>query len=291
MVNAWPPPLDSPGPHPTTLAEAALGIVAAPAPPTKVALALNTSQRWTRRQLTLDRNAELQLPDAPGRPERPILTAPRNVPKRGTKTRQQRHALLHALAHIELNAIDMAWDLVARFAHLELPLAFFDDWVSVGKEEAEHFQALSERLTALGSAYGAMPAHDGLWQAAAATSGNLLARLAVVPLVLEARGLDVTPMMISRMTASGDCESAEILKRIYNDEKGHVAIGLRWFRYLCQRQNLPVEQTYQQLVRTYFKGAIKPPFNHHARNTAGLTPTFYLALAAPTSKPGPAGTD
>ena len=192
-----------------------------------------------------------------------------------------RIALLHALAHIELNAIDLAWDIVARFAHDHLPREFCDDWVTVAVEEAAHHTLLAERLAAFGAAYGDLPAHDGLWQAAAATAHDLLARLAVVPLVLEARGLDVTPAMIARLDRFGDDASAAVLRRIYSDEIGHVATGMRWFSFLCARRGLPPSETYHDLVRRHFKGALKPPFNHTAREAAGFRATFYAPLGAP----------
>jgi uncharacterized ferritin-like protein (DUF455 family) len=190
-----------------------------------------------------------------------------------------RLALLHALAHIELNAIDLAWDIVARFAGAELPREFSDDWVGVAVEEAEHFALLAARLEALGSFYGALPAHDGLWEVAAATAGDLLARLAVVPLVLEARGLDVTPEMMLRLRRIGDPESAAVLERIYRDEVGHVAVGVRWFEHLCQAQSVDPAATYRDRVRRYFAGALKPPFNREARDRAGFPVAYYEPLA------------
>jgi uncharacterized ferritin-like protein (DUF455 family) len=189
-----------------------------------------------------------------------------------------RIALLHALAHIELNAIDLAWDVIARFDAAALPREFCDDWVRVAAEEAEHHALLAERLADFGAAYGDLPAHDGLWQAAEATAHDLLSRLAVVPLVLEARGLDVTPTMIARLDHLGDAGSAAVLRRIYDDEIGHVAIGMRWFAFLCVRGALPPEETYQALVRRYFKGELKPPFNDQARLAAGFAPSFYAPL-------------
>jgi uncharacterized ferritin-like protein (DUF455 family) len=218
----------------------------------------------------------------PARPERPLLLPPRDMPKRrnfGAPT--GRLALLHALAHIELNAIDLAWDIVARFAGADLPRAFFDDWAGVAAEEAEHFALLAARLDALGGAYGALPAHDGLWEAAAATAHDLLARLAVVPLVLEARGLDVTPEMMRRLERAGDPESATVLQRIYRDEIGHVAVGVRWFAFLCRERGLDAETTYQDRVRRYFVGALKPPFNRDARERAGFPAAYYEPLACP----------
>jgi len=188
-------------------------------------------------------------------------------------------ALLHALAHIELNAIDLAWDLIARFASENPPRAFFDDWVAVADEEATHHDLLAERLAALGAAYGDLPAHDGLWEAAAITANDFLARLAVVPLVLEARGLDVTPAMAGRLERAGDRESAALLRRIYQDEIAHVAAGRRWFEWACGRYALSSVETYHDRVRRYFKGALKPPFNEGARSQAGLSAAFYAPLA------------
>jgi uncharacterized ferritin-like protein (DUF455 family) len=192
-----------------------------------------------------------------------------------------RVALLHALAHIELNAIDLAWDIIARFADDALPRAFYDDWVGVAEEEARHHALLAERLAALGAAYGDLPAHDGLWQAAQATAHDLLARLAVVPLVLEARGLDVTPAMIERLNRFGDAPSAAVLQVIYDDEIGHVAIGMRWFAWLCAERGAEPVATYQNLVRRHFKGALKPPFNRSGRDAAGLAEHYYAPLALP----------
>ncbi len=190
-----------------------------------------------------------------------------------------RIALIHALAHIELNAIDLGWDIVARFSGEGLPQAFFDDWVGVAVEEAEHFALLEARLAALGAAYGDLPAHDGLWEAAASTAHDLLARLAVVPLVLEARGLDVTPAMMRRLERAGDLESAAILERLYRDEIGHVAVGARWFAEICRARGLDPALTFRDLVSRHFTGALKPPFNHAAREAAGMPEAFYAAPA------------
>ena len=217
----------------------------------------------------------------PARPERPVLRPPRDMPRRRNfGAPSGRIALLHALAHIELNAIDLAWDLVARFGAAGLPHAFFDDWVDVAAEEAEHFALLSARLDALGTVYGDLPAHDRLWEAAAATAHDLVARLAVVPLVLEARGLDVTPEMILRLERAGDPDSAAILGRIYEDEIGHVAVGVRWFEVICRERRLDPESTFHDRVRRYFTGALKPPFNRAARERAGFPAVYYEKLAS-----------
>jgi len=229
-------------------------------------------------------------PARPARPARPLLRRPRDMPKRRNfGALAGRIALLHALAHIELNAIDLAWDLLARFGDSggdsPLPRAFFDDWLSVAAEEAEHFALLAARLAELGSFYGALPAHDGLWEAAAATAHDLIARLAVVPLVLEARGLDVTPAMRLRLERAGDPASAVILEIIYRDEIGHVATGARWFERLCRGRGLDPAAAFHDCVRRYFAGAVKPPFNHAARDRAGLPAAFYEPLACSVAAP------
>jgi uncharacterized ferritin-like protein (DUF455 family) len=201
------------------------------------------------------------------------------VPKRSVHTLEGRIAMIHALAHIELNAIDLALDIVARFCGQPVPRSFFDGWMTVAMEEAKHFGLLSKRLRDLGSHYGAMPAHDGLWQAVEVTAHDLAARLAIVPLILEARGLDVTPSLLAKLGEAGDSETAAILEIIYNDEKKHVAIGAKWFRFLCARQRVDPAQRFQELVRACFRGDVKPPFNDRARAEAGLTPTFYRSLS------------
>jgi len=218
----------------------------------------------------------------PARPDRPELRPPRDMPKRRNFGSQAgRTALLHALAHIELNAIDLAWDIIARFAGLRLPREFFDDWVGVAAEEAAHFVLLSVRLGDFNARYGDLPAHDGLWEAAAATAGDVLARLAVVPLVLEARGLDVTPEMAARLERAGDLQSAALLHHIYEQEIGHVAIGRHWFDRFCRARDLVPQAVFHDRVRRFFKGALKPPCNHRARGAAGLPGAYYEPLAGP----------
>lgn len=267
--------------RPKDLAGAARCIVAACDPMEKVALSRAAATALGEGRLSLGcASRPVQMPDRPGRPARPLLLLPREMPRRSAGGEKGRFALLHAIAHIELNAIDMAWDLVGRFAHEDMPAAFRTDWVRVGVEEAEHFALVSARLKDLGGYYGDLPAHDGLWQSAQATGHDLLARLAVVPLVLEARGLDVTPSMIAALEAAGDDASARVLDTIYREEHGHVACGLRWFRFVCDRRQLAPEPTFQALVRAHFKGAVKPPFNEGARTRAGLPPSFYKPLTA-----------
>ncbi len=218
-------------------------------------------------------------PDHPARPERPELKDPRDVPRRRPGSPAGRAALLHAIAHIELNAVDLHWDIVARFADTPMPLGYYDDWVRAADEESKHFGLLSARLEAHGSPYGALPAHAGMWRSATATAGDLLGRLAVVPMVLEARGLDVTPDMIALFDAAGDTESAAALRVIYAEEVGHVAYGSKWFHFLCGRHELDPKETFHALVRRYFQGALKPPFNEAKRAEAGLPLDFYWPLA------------
>jgi uncharacterized ferritin-like protein (DUF455 family) len=220
-------------------------------------------------------------PQRPARPARPPLLPPRAMPKRKAGgSVEKRIALLHALAHIELNAIDLAWDIIARFGAAETPREYLDDWVKVGEEEAIHFALLRTRLQELGADYGDLPAHDGLWMAAEETAHDLLARLAIVPLVLEARGLDVTPSTIVQFRHAGDEQSAAILERIYRDEIGHVAAGMRWFHHFAAQAGLDPKQAWQERVRRHFKGTLKPPFNDAARSDAGFDPEFYRPLSA-----------
>ncbi len=246
----------------------------------KTGLTRDLAKRWRERRLSLRSPLDPRVPDRPGRPEKPVLVPPKDTDKRSLHTPAGRIAMLHALAHIELNAVDLALDIVARFADQPVPLSFFEGWMMVADEEAKHFGLVRDRLRSLGADYGDLPAHDGLWQAAHQTRSDLTARLAVVPLILEARGLDVTPSLQAKMRETGDIESADVLKVIYDDEKGHVAVGAKWFRFLCAREGKDPALTFQKLVRENFRGALKPPFNDVARAAAGLTPSFYRSLTA-----------
>ena len=262
----------------SSLAQSAVSVLSSWDPQDKRRLTQRSVAAWRRGDI-----AEIGIatpPSRPSRPTAPALRPPREVPRRRINSAPQgRIALLHALAHIELNAIDLAWDIIARFTHEDLPRAFYDDWLQVAEEEAKHYGLLAQRLSELGAAYGDLPAHDGLWEAAESTAGDLLARLAVVPLVLEARGLDVTPAMIDKLEKVKDPESAAILKVIYEEEIGHVAIGKRWFDYLAQRRGLASQSAWHNLVRQHFRGQLKPPFNESGRRAAGLTPGDYEPLA------------
>ncbi|WP_426125425.1 ferritin-like domain-containing protein [Pararhizobium sp. PWRC1-1] len=246
----------------------------------KTLLTQETARRWSERTLSLRSPLDTPVPDRPGRPEKPELIPPRQMPKRALTTDKGRIALLHAIAHIELNAVDLALDIVARFAAEPVPNSFFDGWMKVAFEEAKHFRMVRDRLRQLGADYGDLPAHDGLWQAAHDTRNDLTARLAVVPLILEARGLDVTPALQAKMREAGDMESAAVLDVIYEDEKGHVAVGAKWFRFLCARQKKDPAAAFQALVRANFRGPLKAPFNDIARAEAGLTPSFYRSMTA-----------
>jgi uncharacterized ferritin-like protein (DUF455 family) len=215
-------------------------------------------------------------PVRPARPEQPALLPPREMAKRSRAASVTgRVALLHALAHIELNAIDLAWDLVVRFPDEAMPPAFFDDWVTVAADEARHFDLLAGRLAGLGANYGDLPAHDGLWRAAQDTAHDLAARLAVVPMVLEARGLDVTPRTIATLATHGDGASAAVLQVILDDEITHVAAGCRWFEVLCVRRGLEPVATWHDLLARHFRSTPKPPFNHDARARAGMDRRYY----------------
>jgi uncharacterized ferritin-like protein (DUF455 family) len=270
--------------RPQCLAEAAVAVLRTSDPGGKVRLSRRVAAAWAAGEI-----AELGRavpPPRPARPTAPELRPPRQMPRRRTgHNLAGRQALYHALAHIELNAIDLAWDIIARFTAEAPPRGFYDDWVRVADDEARHFALMAERLTALGASYGALPAHDGLWEAAEDTAHDLLARLAVVPLVLEARGLDVTPGLIEKLAAAGDTEGAAALGVIYREEIAHVAAGKRWFDWLCARRGLVPEAAWRELVARHFKGVLKPPFNAEARLAAGLQAEFYEAKAPKVSRP------
>jgi len=262
-----------------SVAEACRAVLDSAAPRDKLRTARAAARAWRRGALA--HRFDVAMPDRPARPEAPALLPPNRMPKRGRAgSPRSRIAMLHALAHIELNAIDLAFDMAGRFG-AGLPRAFVDDWLGVGADEAMHFALLERRLRALGSCYGALPAHDGLWEAAAGTAHDLLARLAVVPMVLEARGLDVTPGLTASFERAGDARSAAILARIYRDEIRHVAAGARWFESLCESRGLDQVAHWQKLIRTHFRGTLKPPFNDSARGEAGLSREFYGGVAAP----------
>ena len=216
----------------------------------------------------------------PARPDKPELLSPRDVPQRKPGSPAGRVALLHAIAHIELNAVDLHWDIIARFSHVDMPIGFYDDWVKAADEESKHFNMMCDCLEALGSHYGALPAHAGMWRAAEDTRNDFMGRLAVVPMVLEARGLDVTPGMIEIFRKAGETQAVAALETIYAEEVAHVAYGSKWFHFLCGRNNEDPKDRFHALVRTYFHGPLKPPFNEEKRAEAGIPPDFYWPLTA-----------
>ncbi len=222
---------------------------------------------------------DVAMPDEPARPARPELLAPGQMPKRRRfGSERARIALWHSLAHIEFVAIDLALDMAGRFGAVMGP-AFVSDFLSVAADEAMHFALLARKLESLGSHYGALPAHGGLWAAAAETAHDVAARLAVVPMVLEARGLDVTPATLARVEAAGDHHGAKILARILDDEIRHVAIGTKHFLSCAKMLQTNPEWLWQKLVKRHFRGTIKPPFNDSARLAAGLSRDFYASVA------------
>ena len=262
-----------------SLLEAALAVLNASAPEDKVAAA-QTARARLETGAPIGEIGSIAAPDRPARPARPPLAPANEVPRRRLGSPAGRVALLHAVAHIEFNAIDLAFDMAVRFVSEIVargldPDRFVGDWIKIGGEEAYHFQLIQDRLTALGASYGDFPAHDGLWEAALGTRHSLPARLVVAPLILEARGLDVTPGMIEKLENVGDQASASALKVIYEDEIGHVACGKLWFHDVCNADGEDPAASFRSLKETYFAGALKPPFNHKARELAGLPRAFY----------------
>lgn len=265
-----------------TLADMAVEILTTADGRAKTALAHKHAATW--RAARTGAHSEIEIgradpPLQPARPELPRLLDPRDVPRRRPGSVQGRIAILHAVAHIELNAVDLHWDIIARFSDVGFPLGFFDDWVKSGDEEAKHFNLICDCLEAMGSHYGALEAHAGMWRAAEDTADDILGRLAVVPMVLEARGLDVTPGMIEVFKKAGEDQTIAALETIYAEEVGHVAYGSKWFHWLCGRDGLDPKPVFHDLVRRYFHSQLKPPFNEEKRAEAGIPPDFYWPLA------------
>jgi uncharacterized ferritin-like protein (DUF455 family) len=246
-------------------------------PRAKVMAARKIARDWRLGRLAARFDAA--MPERPAAPPGLELRPPNGMPKRGRGgSSRNQIALWHSLAHIEFVAIDLALDMAGRFGGA-MGQAFVADFLSVAADEAMHFAMIDRRLAALGSRYGALPAHDGLWEAAHATRHDVAARLAIVPMVLEARGLDVTPAMLARVRAAGDESGARILQRILNDEIRHVAIGARHFHETCRTRDEAARLIWQDLVKIHFRGALKPPFNDSARQSAGLSRSWYAAVA------------
>lgn len=238
-------------------------------PDAKCAQAARLSEEWHGGDIALPANASPAPIEQPGRPPRPELVAPRLAPKRSIGTPEGRAALIHALAHIEFNAINLALDAAYRFRGL--PREFHGDWLRVAAEEAYHFRLLRDHLRTLGFDYGDFAAHDGLWEMALRTAHDALIRMALVPRVLEARGLDVTPGIRAKLASIGDGDAVRILEIIERDEIGHVAIGNRWYGYLCEQRGLEPVETFQKLLAEFDAPAFKPPFHVEARRAAGFS--------------------
>ncbi|CAO2836404.1 unnamed protein product [Amaranthus hypochondriacus] len=292
-----------------TLVEAALRILTTSDPFEKAKLGDQVACKWLQGAISQPYNPSIHLsiPDRPARPTNVKLLSPSLMPKLGKAgSLQSRQAIAHSLVHTESWAIDLSWDIIARFGQQEaMPRDFFTDFVKVAQDEGRHFSLLAARLEELGSSYGALPAHDGLWDSAIATSNDLLARLAIEHCVHEARGLDVMPTTISRFRNGGDHKTADLLETvIYPEEITHCAAGVRWFKYLCARSTTlgpnietglqkgedeeEVINKFHATVRTYFRGPLKPPFNVEARKSAGFAPNWYepLASSLPTELKG-----
>jgi uncharacterized ferritin-like protein (DUF455 family) len=239
-----------------------------PDPARKAALAAALWQRSRQGALSLDLDAPGAAITAPGRPARPALVPPEQLPARKPTSLEGRAALIHALAHIEFSAINLALDAVQRFAGL--PGAYYTAWINIAGEEALHFGLLRGHLRGLGCDYGDFPAHGGLWDMAVKTASDPLARMALVPRLFEARGLDVTPGIQNKLRGVGDFKAVAILDIILRDEVGHVRAGNQWFEYLCARRGLEPEAAFQQLLHDYDAPPPRPPFNTAARRAAGL---------------------
>ena len=263
----------------TDLLETAHLCLAEPDPARKKAMTHAAAAAFARGELQVDEGAPAPRPiGPPGRPALPRLVSPRDLPQRGLGRVEGRAAFLHAVAHIEFNAVNLAWDAVYRFRGM--PAQYYADWVQVADDEARHFALLDARLRELGQAYGDFEAHNGLWEMAEATAGSCLRRMALVPRVLEARGLDVTPGMIGRLRHAGDHASADILEVILREEVAHVGFGTRWFHWCCEREGLAPAREFIRLVREASRGVLRGPFNRPARAQAGFDDVEMAALEA-----------
>ncbi|MFO6446618.1 ferritin-like domain-containing protein [Erythrobacter sp. NE805] len=261
----------------TTVARAIRSALLTPEPRAKCFATREVARAWRQGRLAWE--FDVPMPDRPAWPDAPELLPPNRMPKRGRGgSERARIALWHSLAHIEFVAIDLALDMGGRFG-AQMGEDFVSDFLAVAADEAMHFALLARKLQTLGSHYGALPAHAGLWEAAHATRHDVAARLAVVPMVLEARGLDVTPATLERVRAAGDEHGARILERILDDEIRHVAAGAKHFLHCAELARRVPESYWQDLVRRHFRGHVKPPFNDSARLAAGLPRTFYEEIA------------
>lgn len=259
------------------LRQQALFVLAEAHPQTKAAMATALREAWLKGDLNLDRELVLSsVPGIPGRPNKPELVPPLAVKRRAMNTVEGRATLIHALAHIEFNAINLALDAVWRFSNM--PQQFYEDWLQVAQEEAYHFSLLDKHLQAMGYTYGDFPAHNSLWELAENTSPDVLWRMALVPRTMEARGLDATPALRAKIAQAGDQAAAEILDIILRDEIGHVAIGNRWYSYLCEGRALDPIATFKELAKRFRAPQLRAPFNLEARLAAGFTESELQAM-------------
>ncbi|HAY45965.1 MAG TPA: DUF455 domain-containing protein [Gammaproteobacteria bacterium] len=235
----------------------------------KCTLSQTTKRAWRENETFLDKTFKPSRLVNPGRPTRPQLVHPRELKRRGLGTEHGRLSLMHAVAHIEFNAINLAWDAVYRFTGQ--PKQYYDDWVNVAGDETRHFELVCGYLNAHNLNYGDLPAHNGLWDMAVHTDHDILVRMALVPRVMEARGLDVSPPMIEGLTRCGDKEPAKILELIYQEEIEHVSIGSKWYQYFCQKRDLPADSTFRELIKQYMHGELRGPFNKEGRIKAGFS--------------------
>ena len=249
---------------------AALRCLLATDPEQKIRLAPQLQQAWLAGELQRSAQAlPAQKIEIPGRPAKPVLVLPKQMKQRKLQHVEGRIALLHAVAHIEFNAINLALDAVYRFR--EMPEAYYSDWLQVAAEEAYHFALVRTRLRELGADYGDLPAHNGLWEHALKTDHDVLVRMALVPRVLEARGLDVTPPMMERLREVGDEATADVLAIILRDEVGHVRMGSHWYRYCCELRGVEPESTFRQLLREVLQAPVRGPFYIEGRLQAGFS--------------------
>jgi len=253
----------------STVFERALECLQATDPDEKCRLTYQLATAWRQGELSLSDTPPVEPIGDAGHPDKPELVAPRDVPRRSINTAQGRIVLAHALAHIEFNAINLALDAVYRFR--DMPDDFYSDWIRVADEEASHFALLVSYLSKRQHHYGDFPAHYGLWEMAQKTAHDVMVRMALVPRVLEARGLDVTPGLMDKLEQAGDTEFVAHLAVIHHDEIGHVSIGSRWFKYLCEQRGIDARVTFKQLIQDYMKGVLRGPFDEVVRIQAGFT--------------------
>lgn len=260
----------------TNLFDQAFHCLLLDSPKLKVEATFTLQKSWLDKELIINPLSDIRSLPVPGRPDKPELVDARDVPRRNFSSLKGRLALVHAIAHIEFNAINLALDAVYRFQ--DMPEQYYSDWCRVAAEEAQHFTMLSDYLESHGMSYGDFPAHNGLWEMAVKTDFDVLVRMALVPRVLEARGLDVTPTMIEKLKSTGDTRLIAILQKIFDEEIGHVKIGSYWYKMLCSERDLEPQETFLQLIKKYMEGAKFGPFETQARIDAGFTPEELQSL-------------